>query len=524
MKKGVTMSQVREDLFELQRRNFGYFIVGAFQVLHPGDPYLDNWHIEAMAWHLERGGNRVIISMPPRHLKSVVASVAYPAWLLGRYPNRRIICLSYGLDLTEKHARQCREVIESSWYRQIFPGTRISARKNSVLEFETTLGGVRFSNSVSGSLTGFGGDVIIIDDPLKAEEAMSESQRSAVNSWFDNTLLSRLNDKRSGRIVIVMQRLHQDDLVGHVLEKGGWSHLCLSAIAEKDESIQTGAQKFHERKAGEVLHEAREPLETLEEQCRQMGTARFSAQYQQDPLPSEGEIIKWSWFRVYEEQPSREPGDEIVQSWDTAFKDTATSDYSVCLTGLVRGNLVYVLDVLRKKLDYPSLKKEVLDHAALKGANRVLVENKGSGISLVADLQRGGAREDIIPIPVEVVGSKIERMSAQSAQIEAGHVLLPKDAKWLNDFRIELLQFPNGRYDDQADALSQLLAWVKDTNRFSFDFGYPVARERRGLSETKAPTPAAVRICMPDGKMRLWTPEHGYLDGKKRSDRCDGDN
>lgn len=511
--------KVRKDLTEIERRDFAAFIHGAFQVLHPGEPYLDNWHIHAMAHNLHGGGNRVIISMPPRNLKSIVASVAYPAWLLGHDPSKRIICVSYAQDLADKHARQCRQVLESAWYKALFPQTRISPEKNSVSQFETTKRGVRLSTSVDGALTGFGGDVIIIDDPLKAEEAMSDSRRSAVNKWFDNSVLSRLNDKRTGRIIIVMQRLHQDDLVGHLIGNGRWSHLCLPAIAKVDETIQIGDREFHKRRAGRVLHAAREPLQVLADQILEMGSFLFSAQYQQNPLPPDGEIIKWGWFPRYDVAPSHQSADLIVQSWDTAFKGTATSDYSVCMTFLVKGNLYHLIDVLREKLDYPALKKKVIEHAVIHGADAVLVENKGSGMALVDELRRGGVTGDVMPIAVDPTASKVGRMSAESAQIEAGHVLLPKDAPWLEELRIELLQFPHGRYDDQVDALSQALFWLKTRSRsFSWDFGNQVAHARQPTLPTPppppavAPTPGPVLVCFPGEKPRLWEPNKGYLD------------
>jgi len=176
--------------------------------------------------------------MPPRSLKSIVASVAFPAFILGLDPSRRIICVSYSAELAKKHSNDFRAVLEASWYRSVFPTTRIGQYKNSETEIELTARGFRLATSVGGTLTGRGGDIIIIDDPLKPDDAMLETKRTGGNLWFNNTLLSRLDDKRTGAIVIVMQRVHMDDLTGFVTSQSDeWEILNLSAIAEADEVI-----------------------------------------------------------------------------------------------------------------------------------------------------------------------------------------------------------------------------------------------------------------------------------------------
>jgi hypothetical protein len=205
----------------LLRSEFGVFVHKVFVTLAPGQTYVRTWHVEAIAWRLERVRcseiRRLIINMPPRSLKSIAASVAFPAFVLGHDPSRRIICVSYSGDLAKKHANDFRVVLESPWYRSAFPNTRIGPFKNSEIEIELTARGFRLATSVGGTLTGRGGDIIVIDDPLKPDDALSEAKRSAANQWFTNTLLSRLDDKRTGAIVVVMQRVHIDDLTGFLL-------------------------------------------------------------------------------------------------------------------------------------------------------------------------------------------------------------------------------------------------------------------------------------------------------------------
>src|ERR1700733_8897623 len=209
---------LRQDLYAFTQR--------CFYELNPTTTFLSNWHIEVVAAALEacRGGGvtRLDINEPPRSLKSLCVSVAFPAFILGHDPTAQIICASYGQDLANKHAMDCRTIMNSSWYQRLFPHTRLSSQRQALQELITTRQGFRLSTSVGGVLTGRGADYIMIDDPLKPDEALSETQRNAVNNWYDHTLYSRLNDKRTGRIIIVMQRLHEDDLVGHVLGLEAW--------------------------------------------------------------------------------------------------------------------------------------------------------------------------------------------------------------------------------------------------------------------------------------------------------------
>ena len=204
----MTKASEARVLRALLRSNFTAFVRKVFVTLESGQVYVPNWHLEAIAHQLERVRRgeirRLIINMPPRSLKSMTASVAFPAFLLGHNPTRRIICVSYSGDLAKKHANDFRAVLEAPWYQRLFEGTRIG-QKDSETEIELTARGFRLATSVGGTLTGRGGDLIVIDDPLKPDDAYSEAKRNAANEWFKNTLLSRLDDKRTGAIIIVMQ-------------------------------------------------------------------------------------------------------------------------------------------------------------------------------------------------------------------------------------------------------------------------------------------------------------------------------
>src|SRR6516164_3941130 len=247
----------------LLRADFASFAQHCFHELNPRTLFAASWYYEIIAAKLEavRTGRsrRVIINMPPRHLKSHMASVCFPAWCLGHDPSAQILCASYAQDLADKLSRDCRQIVASASYRQLF-ATRLSAHRQAVSEFETTAQGCRLATSVGGVLTGRGADLIIIDDPLKPEEALSQTQRQAANDWFDHTLYSRLNDTRTGAIILIMHRLHEDDLVGHVLAQEDWEIVRFPAIAEDDETwaldTELGWHSFT-RQRGEALHPER---------------------------------------------------------------------------------------------------------------------------------------------------------------------------------------------------------------------------------------------------------------------------
>jgi len=451
---------------EILRRDLTSFILRSFQTVAPGIAYRHNWHIELIADRLVAvfGGRitRLIITVPPRSLKSLCASVAFPAWVLGHDPAHRIICASYGVDLALKHARDCRHILDSHWYHEVFPRTRLNRKKTAEDEFETTGGGYRISTSLGGTLTGRGGNVLIVDDPIKPQDALSPARRKSVTEWFEGTLYSRLDDKRRDAIIVIMQRVHVDDLVGHLLAKGGWRHINLAAIATSPERFALADGRVFTRSVGDALHPDREPLAVLDDIRATVGSYHFEAQYQQAPAPEQGNLVKWSWFRRYAEIPFAEPGDRIVQSWDTAMTAHDGSDWSACVTAALRGNDIYVIDVFRERLDFPSLKARIYALKQEFAAHDVVIEDKGSGTGLIQQLKSEG---QLRPIGFAPEGSKADRMAAQSAGIEAGYVLLPEQAPWLEVFRGEMLAFPHGKHDDQVDAFSQLLGWIERGTR-----------------------------------------------------------
>ena len=477
----------------IYRSDFLAFAQAAFFELEPDNKFEPSWHHEAIAQLLvESKGKktRKYINAPPRSLKSFLVSVAWVAFKLGHEPAHKFICASYSRDLASHLAAQCRKLMESEMYHRVF-ATRLVKITDD--ELVTTKGGFRITSSVGATLTGLGADTLIVDDPLRADEAYSETARNNANTWFTELLMSRPNDKRAGAIFVVTQRLHQEDLTGILIENG-WDGLVLPAIAPRDTVIQIGDWR-HVWQAGEPL-QAREPLDLLMDQKRQIGAVAFAAQYLQNPLPESGNLLKLTWLKWCELPPVRQSGDQIVQSWDTAVKVTAKSNYSVCLTLLVRNNNeYYLIDVWRRKVEFPELCLAVASLAKEYTPNAILIEDQASGSPLIAQCLRNGMTGII---PRHPTTDKRTRMNGETAKLEAGSLILPKSAPWLDEFLEEYRAFPGGKHDDQMDALSQFLNWrttAEARTPFSFDFGNDdagVAVDGRGVAGFGAPSPEEI--------------------------------
>jgi predicted phage terminase large subunit-like protein len=449
------------------RQDLTTFIRKSFCCLHPGPHhYLHNWHIEVIAAELEkclRGEiNRLIINVPPRSLKSHCASIAFPAFILGHKPATEIICVSYGQQLAEKLAEDCRSVMTSKWYRNLFPRTQLVSNRQAVNDYKTTAHGSRLSTSIGGGSMGRGGDFIIIDDPLKPDEALSDAERKRVNDWYENTASTRLNDKKNGCIILIMQRLHEDDLVGHVLGKEQWKIIRFPAIAEEDERYEIQnvcGTKVFKRCAGEALHPSREPIEKLNQIRNGMGEYNFAGQYQQSPAPLGGGMVKTEWFKTYTDADKPAHFEQTFQSWDTANKPGELNDYSACTTWGVKEKHLYLLQVFRKQLGYPELKRAVSEQAQFFGPSAILIEDRASGTQLIQELISEGCHA--VKKYAPTTDNKIMRMNAATPTIENGFVHVPDKAAWLGEYLHELANFPNGRYDDQVDSTSQALDWFK---------------------------------------------------------------
>lgn len=441
------------------RSEFNSFVYRCMLMLNPGAPFMPNWHIDAIAYQLQRviDGEitRLIINLAPRYLKSLTVSVIFPAFLLGHNPRRKIFGISYGTELSAKHAADCRAIMESAFYRRAFSNMRISRAAES--DVYTTQRGFRKATSVNAALTGLGGDTFIIDDPQKPVDAQSETLRNGMTQWFSNTLRSRLDNKETGTIIVVMQRVHLQDLTGYLTENSDeWTVLSLPAIAEVDEQIAVGPGKYYHRRAGEALHPGYESLATLERLRNEVGSEIFAAQYQQAPVPPGGAMIRKQWLRYYDVAPERTYRTKVIQSWDTAAKNGAQNDWSVCTTWLLHEKHFYLLDVTRGRYEYPRLRETAAALADRFKPSVIMIEDASTGIALAQELRQADTYA-VRPIPVE--RDKVGRLYVQQAKFEAGLVLFPKGARFLPELETELLTFPQGKTDDQVDSISQALAY-----------------------------------------------------------------
>lgn len=438
--------------------NFNMFAEQAFKTLRPGENYP---YIETIATKLiidsllrmERGEcNKMLINVPPRSLKSTLISVAFTAWILGQDPTAQVVCISYNDDLAKDFSTATRKVIESDWYKAAFPKTKISPNKNTEAKFETTQNGSRTAISLQGGITGRGGEWIIIDDPQKPDDVLSETIRTRTNKIFDNTLLSRLNNKVKDKIIVVGQRLHVDDFYSHVKKFSTWHELVIPAIAEKDEEFRLISGETITRAKGSVINPKIEPLEILLQMKAGMSDYNFSAQYQQRPVPEKGNIINFEKFILYPKGFVPE-FTHVLQSWDIALSTGDNNDYSVCVTAGLYNDWVYILDITRGKWSSPELLPKVKEMKGIYSADGVIVEDSPISKGLIQHLEQDG----LSVIKHRPTDCKEARANNQTFKIEAGKVRILADAPWINAFKNEILTFPKGVHDDQVDALIQLL-------------------------------------------------------------------
>lgn len=453
-------------MLRLARDDFEAFLQVGFAylnntVLQPG------WHLSAMAYVLERAysgeARRLVVTVPPRHLKSTMFSVLFPAWLLGRDPGQRIIVASYSQELADSLTRSFRTIVTSRWYAVVFPGAAAALNRDTTAETATSCGGYRYATAIGGTLTGRGADYLICDDLMKAQDAVSAQSRDKVKRFFDETLLTRLDDKRVGRVIAVQQRLHEDDIVAHLLEKEGYEHLCLPAIAVADGTFALTGGRIHQRRIGDPLDPGRESLEVLERLRKEIGPHVFEAQYQQNPSAPNGVFVRWADISFHDETPSRHLCSRVIQSWDTAISDSPNSAWSVgTCWGLYRGQW-RLLDVVRIRDDYSGVLGRVKAWQMQWQAETLLVENAAMGDALVGDLtraKRDGRLHFRRIFAISPCDSKEVRLMAAVERLYSGLASLPREAPFMDELRREMMAFPNGRYDDQCDSLSQALNYI----------------------------------------------------------------
>ena len=450
------------------------FIEHAWPVVEPGRNFVGNWHIDSICRHLEavtRGEIlRLVINVPPRSSKSTVVSVMWPVWVWLQDPSRRFISGSHNVSLATRDNMKSRRLINSPWFQRGWADRfQFAGDQNQKIKYENNKTGARVCFGMGSGVTGEGGDILIIDDPHNAKSAMfSTIERQGAIDMFDQELSTRLNNPDKSAIVIIMQRLHDDDLAGHVLKTGQYEHLCLPMEYEPARRCITCLGEQDPRTVdGELLCSERFPPAWVEEQKRVLGTYGTSGQLQQSPVPAGGGIIKLDWFKQYHVLPDRKYRVEVIQCWDTAQKANELLNCPwVCGTWVRTHDAYYLADVYREWMEYPQGKRMVKSLADKWEPNAIVIEDKSTGSSL---LQEGDYFGTLPMVPFEPEGDKITRLSVESPTIEAGNVFLPESAPWLPDFLLEIGTFPLSATMDQADMLSMALRYFR-TRIVDFDF------------------------------------------------------
>jgi predicted phage terminase large subunit-like protein len=475
----------REVSAELARRQLRDFIKQAWPVVEPARPLISAWHVDSMADHLQAISEgriqNLLINVPPGHAKSLIVCVLWPAWQWIRNeqgPLWRALFASYSGGLAIRDSVRCRALIESPWYRETFrPTWKLKNDQNEKHYFENTLSGFRMSLSVGGAGTGYRGDAIIVDDPLNASDQYSESARNEVISWWDQVMSSRLNNMETGSKVIIGQRLHETDLSGHVIARGNYEHLCLPSEFEPERRSVTSIGWSDPRtEPGALLFPALFPSTVLDQVKKDMGASGYAGQHQQRPSPAGGGILPRHYWKYWQPRGSNLPPvpvrwpdgsireihaielpetfDDLIQSWDCAFKDLKNSDFVVGqVLGKVGANR-FLVDQVRRRMDMPSTVQAVRDLSAKHpNSGAKLVEDKANGSAVLQTLKQ----EITGLIEITPEGGKVSRAQAISPDVEAGNWYLPHPGlyPWVQDFVEECASFPNGAHDDQVDAWSQ---------------------------------------------------------------------
>ena len=469
----------------MSERRLSYFIRQMWTTLDPHD-YVHGWHIDAICEHAEAVIGleilRLVINIPPRHMKSISLSVGLTPWAWLKKPELQFVYFSYASTLSIRDGVKARRVLDSPKYKDWWGDKfQLTSDQNTKIRYDNDKGGYRICTSVDGVATGEGGDLLIIDDANNVQEAESDPVRTGTNTWFDEVIQSRFNNPKTGALISIQQRSHAKDLTGHIMSKYGddYTYLILPGRFEIDTRRKMALRTFHgftdpRKEEGDLLWPERfgpPEMEALEKGLGVFGTA---GQIQQRPAPREGGIVPLDKFNRYKVMPAMETWLRISLTFDTALKEKELNAYSVGQAWVETSRGLFLLYIWRKKCRYPDLRRSAKNLCEVWTPHEVLIEDKSTGCTLIQDLQE----EKKYPIKGIDPGGvdKVMRMEAEASAIDSGLCWLPEDASvvitnpaggemncsWLTEFEDEVINFPNGEYKDQIDPMSQFLKTVRE--------------------------------------------------------------
>lgn len=461
------MLSLRRIRAEKAKRKLSEFVKQAWAIVEPGKELIWNWHLDAICDHVQAllegrlGKKNLLINVPPGSMKSTIVSVCAPAWWWLHQPGWRGIFASGSDSVAMRDSIKCRDILDSDWYRRLFqPEWRWARDQNAKGHFKNTRQGFRMALTAGAKVTGDRADGLFVDDPLDAQEAYSKAARDQKLIWWDQAFANRLNNASTGTRCVIMQRLHEEDLAGHVLEleASQWELLLIPQEWEESARRTTSLGWTDPRtQEGELMFPARFPEKDLVLERARLGSSGYAGQHQQRPAAKEGEIFKRGFVQFYDPAVPLPEFRRRVMSWDTAFKEKTQNDPSAGLVGAEADRGIYLLDHVAERMSYPALKEKAKTWGAAHHPSALLIEDKASGQSLIQELQL----ETSLPVvPVQVDTDKVARAWACVPTWEARRIFLPKDAPWVDGFLTELYTFPKAAHDDQVDAFTQLVRYL----------------------------------------------------------------
>lgn len=470
------------------------FVKQSWHVVEPGIPFIQSWHIEQICEHLEAitSGDirKLLINIPPRHSKSTIVSVMWPIWEWLTDPSQKFLCASYSGNLSIRDNLKARRLIQSPWYQDRWGHMfELAGDQNAKARFENSATGYRLATSVGGTATGEGGSRLILDDPHGAQDAQSDTMRESALEWFDMVWSTRLNNPKKDAMVTVMQRLHERDISGHILEDiGGWEHICIPAEWD-GKRRKTVLGPYDPRTVkGELICPERFGEAEITQLKQLLGAYGTAGQLQQDPTPSEGGILKTSFFAMWPHGSALPTFEYILQSYDCAFTEKTTGDPTACTVWAMfthKGQRnAMLIDAWDEHLSYPDLRTRAIKEwtteyggmtkdspfSRARRPDRVLVEAKASGQSLLQDLRLA---------KVPAVGynpgnaDKVSRAHQTAPTLELGLIWIPESKKnpgqhvsWAASFLKQVGKFPVAEHDDYVDTFTQAIIYLKNDGWF----------------------------------------------------------